>query len=469
MSEITVNKIEKKKNTAELDKYDCGFAVVCIMLGKMYINLMFYDLDYFWSILQSRQIAFALYTFLYVAAVALYGRAKAAKPAKETIFWLFAMFLMCTFIPMQNADIPWLLLQTMLAMYFSYSFGNGFFKGETSNYFIGDCLNIVYMFFSRFFGIFKIIFRVIKKAVKITAEKIKDKNNFITVLAGLLIGLVCLAGILPLLSQADENFLSSFLGLRKILSHIFARLSSNIFELIFDLFTALPVACCIFSLNYNSFNKDDIHCLKKEKLDKSAETAKVIPNLTIKTAICMINIVYAIFMAAQFRYLFSAFAGKLYGGMTYAQYARSGFFQLCAVCAINGCVIAAAHFTGKERNGSRLKRPVIVMCLLSLLLLCTAGAKMAMYIAAYGLTPKRIISSLFLLWLMLVFAGIIISRYRQFNLVKISLFTLVAMFELVLCFNLQTISDDFNKKAGFNDDQSNSVQMALYEDYHENW
>ena len=60
MSEITVNKIEKKKNTAELDKYDCGFAVVCIMLGKMYINLMFYDLDYFWSILQSRQIAFAL-------------------------------------------------------------------------------------------------------------------------------------------------------------------------------------------------------------------------------------------------------------------------------------------------------------------------------------------------------------------------------------------------------------------------
>ena len=262
--------------------------------------------------------------------------------------------------------------------------------------------------------------------------------------------------------------MSSFLGLRKILSHIFARLSSNIFELIFDLFTALPVACCIFSLNYNSFNKDDIHCLKKEKLDKSAETAKVIPNLTIKTAICMINIVYAIFMAAQFRYLFSAFAGKLYGGMTYAQYARSGFFQLCAVCAINGCVIAAAHFTCKERNGSRLKRPVIVMCLLSLLLLCTAGAKMAMYIAAYGLTPKRIISSLFLLWLMLVFAGIIISRYRQFNLVKISLLTLVAMFELVLCFNLQTISDDFNKKAGFNDDQSNSVQMALYEDYHEN-
>ena len=117
---------------------------------------MFYGLYYFWSILQSRQIAFALYTFLYVAAVALYGKAKAAKPAKETIFWLFAMFLMCTFIPMQNTDIPWLLLQTMLAMYFSYSFGNGFFKGETSNYFVGDCLNIGYMFFSRFFGIFKI-------------------------------------------------------------------------------------------------------------------------------------------------------------------------------------------------------------------------------------------------------------------------------------------------------------------------
>lgn len=135
----------------------------------------------------------------------------------------------------------------------------------------------------------------------------------------------------PFISGGRKFFVLIF-GIEKILSHIFARLSSNIFELIFDLFTALPVACCIFSLNYNSFNKDDIHCLKKEKLDKSAETAKVIPNLTIKTAICMINIVYAIFMAAQFRYLFSAFAGKLYGGMTYAQYARS-VFPTCAVCS----------------------------------------------------------------------------------------------------------------------------------------
>lgn len=83
MSEITVNKIENKKNTAELDKYDCGFAVVCIMLGKMYTNLMFYDLDYFWSILQSRQIAFALYTFLYVAARSPLRQGKSRKTGQR--------------------------------------------------------------------------------------------------------------------------------------------------------------------------------------------------------------------------------------------------------------------------------------------------------------------------------------------------------------------------------------------------
>lgn len=464
MNEIAVNKIKKPKNTAEFDKFDCIFAVVCIALGKMYTNIMFHDFDYFWGILKTRQIAFALYTLLYVAAVAVYGKVKAAKPAKETVFWLLAMVLMCTFIPLQNNNIPWLLLQTMLAMYFSYSFGNGFFKGETSDYFAGDCLNIIYMFFSWFFGIFKIIFCGIKKVINITAEKLKNKSNFIPVLAGLLIGLVFLVGILPLLSQADENFLSSFWDLRGFLSRLFEKLSYNIFEFVFDFFTAGPVACCIFSLNYNSFNKDDIHCLKKEKMDKSAEKAKVIPSLTIKTAVCMINAVYAIFMIAQFRYLFSAFAGRLYGGMTYARYARSGFFQLCAVCAINGFVIAVAYFTNKEKDGSRLKKPTVLMCLLSLLLLCTAGAKMAMYIAAYGLTQKRIISSLFLLWLMFVFAGIIVSRYRRFNLVKISLFTLITVFEIALCFNLQSISNDFNKKVGF-EDRSETVEIIQNEYY----
>ena len=50
------------------------------------------------------------------------------------------------------------------------------------------------------------------------------------------------------------------------------------------------------------------------------------------TVLLLINLVYVLFIAVQFKYFFS---GTLEDGFTYAEYARRGFFELLFVTLIN--------------------------------------------------------------------------------------------------------------------------------------
>ena len=92
---------------------------------------------------------------------------------------------------------------------------------------------------------------------------------------------------------------------------------------------------------------------------------------------------------------------------------------------------------------------MIVLCVLSLLLLSTAMAKMVMYIAAYGLTVKRIISTVFLVWLVMVFVMCITRLYKPFNLVKAAVISGVVIFCILFSFDIGLHSHNFNKKYGF--------------------
>lgn len=62
----------------------------------------------------------------------------------------------------------------------------------------------------------------------------------------------------------------------------------------------------------------------------------------------------------------------------------------------------------------------IVLSALSLLLAATAVSKMGLYIAAYGLTAKRVIATAFLIWLMLVFCAVIVWQFKRFGIARLS-------------------------------------------------
>lgn len=116
--------------------------------------------------------------------------------------------------------------------------------------------------------------------------------------------------------------------------------------------------------------------------------------IVVLVALCL---VYAFFAWIQFRYLFSGTeAVSMHGG--YAEYARSGFFQLCAITFINSAVILlsaqVAHLQAKTPNGKHGVMRVMTCLLVALtaVILASACMRMLLYIGAYGLTILRLLT-----------------------------------------------------------------------------
>ncbi len=111
---------------------------------------------------------------------------------------------------------------------------------------------------------------------------------------------------------------------------------------------------------------------------------------------------YGAFAAAQ---LWAAAGGARHvletERLTYAEYARSGFFQLLAVAAITLVVLGTLRVTTERTVATILLSEAAV--LLTLLIVAVALRRLHLYEAAYGLTTLRLLSSVFAWWIGSVF------------------------------------------------------------------
>lgn len=122
-----------------------------------------------------------------------------------------------------------------------------------------------------------------------------------------------------------------------------------------------------------------------------------------------VSAAYVLYLAAQFAYFTDAFRGLLPRDFTVAEYARRGFFEMCAIVAINlGLIVLSLGLCRKE--GGRVPRAVkglsLFLCFFSLLLVATAISKMLLYMESFGLTRLRVLTSAFMLCLAVVVSAV---------------------------------------------------------------
>ena len=128
----------------------------------------------------------------------------------------------------------------------------------------------------------------------------------------------------------------------------------------------------------------------------------------ITIAVSLLNVLFLAFMAVQVRYLFGgASLVEVTEGLSYAEYARRGFFELVAATAFVVPVLLVADWAAAADNlrGRRMLR--VTSTLLVVLLggvLASAAWRMRLYQLAYGLTEDRLYVSVFMAWL----AGVLI-------------------------------------------------------------
>ena len=103
---------------------------------------------------------------------------------------------------------------------------------------------------------------------------------------------------------------------------------------------------------------------------------------------------YLVFLCVQATGLFGGAAFLEQRGISYANWARSGFFQMVGVTVVNLTVtLTALNFSARGGRGWRAVRGLAtVLVAESFLLLASAFWRMSLYVSAYGLSFKRIMT-----------------------------------------------------------------------------
>jgi Domain of unknown function (DUF4173) len=121
----------------------------------------------------------------------------------------------------------------------------------------------------------------------------------------------------------------------------------------------------------------------------------------------LLDILFLGFVLVQFRYFFGGEARiHSIAGLTYAEYARSGFFELVTVAALVLPLLLAAHWL-LRKDKTRDERIFCILAGIQIALLfvmiISAWQRMRLYQREYGLTELRVYTSAFMVWLAVIF------------------------------------------------------------------
>lgn len=142
-----------------------------------------------------------------------------------------------------------------------------------------------------------------------------------------------------------------------------------------------------------------------------------VPNWEWAIPLAVLDVLFIGFVAVQAAVLFGGHAHVLEtDGLTYAEYARQGFWQLLWVSALTLLVLSlvirvAARETAADR---RLVRVLVgVLCATSVVVVISAIHRMWLYQEAYGFSVQRIVVIAIELWLGAVFVLIALAGIRM--------------------------------------------------------
>lgn len=130
-----------------------------------------------------------------------------------------------------------------------------------------------------------------------------------------------------------------------------------------------------------------------------------------------LDVLFAAFVAVQTAVLFGGHRHVLEtAGLTYAEYARQGFWQLLAVSVLTMLVIAVTlAVAGRTAPDDRrwIRALIGTLCGLSVVIVASAVHRMWLYQQAYGFTELRLLVITVELWLGVVFALIAVAGIRM--------------------------------------------------------
>lgn len=137
----------------------------------------------------------------------------------------------------------------------------------------------------------------------------------------------------------------------------------------------------------------------------------------IAVALGAVDALFLAFVLVQLRYFYGGAAlVNVMAGLTYADYARRGFFELVAVSALVLPMLLGAHWLlrkEKPQAETVFRWVAGLQVALVFVIMGSALERMNLYQKAYGLTELRIYTTAFMLWLAVVFIWLVLTVFRD--------------------------------------------------------
>ncbi len=277
-----------------------------------------------------------------------------------------------------------------------------------------------------FYNTFKLLTDIItgyKYSIEYTKEKSEehikgnhkiDKDNIKKIAISGLIVFAIVGVVIILLASADSIFAGIFTGIKNIFRNINI---GNVFRLILRLVIIVVIYFLFLSFILNLQKEYD----NEEKNLKNNDNRYC---LTIKMLLITLNIVYLVFCFIQVKSLFAKI--NIDETFNYANYARTGFFELMFVSFINFVIIIVSN-RYNENKEKLIKILNLFLVIFTIIIAISSMYRMHMYEMEYGLTYLRIFVYIILLTEIATFIPITAYIFNEkFDFVKWS-------FAIVLC------------------------------------
>ncbi|MDP2630013.1 MAG: DUF4173 domain-containing protein [Candidatus Uhrbacteria bacterium] len=181
------------------------------------------------------------------------------------------------------------------------------------------------------------------------------------------------------------------------------------------------------------------------------EAAKSATAVTLKRSLGVIessillgalNILFFLFILIQFTYLFGGEEHLRAQGLTYADYATRGFFELSMVAILSFLILFGVEkFIKKEDIHSPLFRWFGTTLVVQVILILTSAfGRLLLYENAYGFTTIRLFSYAFMIWLAVVLGLLAYHINKGENEEKFAMRAFMAV--VVLLFSMNMLNPD---------------------------
>ena len=254
----------------------------------------------------------------------------------------------------------------------------------------------------------------------------KLSPNTKKVLKSLLIVIPVVIVVLLLLISADQIFSNLFSNFSKIFENIsFSNILVRIINFVI-LFFYLGGTLYFISKKYKDESKDIKEVKKKDPL-------------TINILLTTLNVIYIVFDIIQIN---SLLLHRVSSGFNYADYARSGFFQLMIISVINIVIIVLSK---KSEEKTYTKVMSLITVLLTLIIIISSFYRMFLYEQAYGYTVLRLGVYVILITEVILFIPTIIFIFKKnFNILRYYLIIVLTVYSLINCFSIDRIIAENN-------------------------